>query len=96
MSYKVCELFPSEQREEIKTISRYHVTSKVLWKFEAQINEFLRAIYKVHEQIPRSTQSLVDGVLTPAEQLQLAIQATSCRAAWVIAAISRWLALGSG
>lgn len=67
---KVCELFPSEQREEIKTISRYHVTSKDLWKFEAQRNEFLRAIYKVHEQIPHSTQSLVDGVLTPAKQRQ--------------------------
>lgn len=43
---KVCELFPPECREEINTISHYHVTSKDLSKFEEKIMNFLQLIQK--------------------------------------------------
>lgn len=44
---KICELFPPEQREQIKTISRFRVNSEDLVKFETPINEFLKLINAV-------------------------------------------------
>lgn len=41
---KVCDLFPAEKRNDIKTISRYHATSEDLIMFESQINVFLKLI----------------------------------------------------
>lgn len=44
---KVCELFPSEYREEVNTISCYHITRKDLSKFEDKIYDFLHLIQRI-------------------------------------------------
>jgi flavodoxin len=41
---RISDLFPAEKRNEIRIISRYHITEKDLIRFEPQINEFLKLI----------------------------------------------------
>lgn len=40
---RICDLFPLEKRNDVPTISRYHVTRDDLIQFASQIAEFLRA-----------------------------------------------------
>jgi hypothetical protein len=44
---KICDLFPAEKRNDVKTISRYHATKDDLIIFESQINTFLKLIGSV-------------------------------------------------
>jgi menaquinone-dependent protoporphyrinogen IX oxidase len=41
---KIGDLFPAAKRNDIKTISRYRATIEDLFKFESQINAFLKLI----------------------------------------------------
>jgi menaquinone-dependent protoporphyrinogen IX oxidase len=41
---KISDLFPAEKRNDIRIISRYHVTDKDLILFEPHINEFLKLV----------------------------------------------------
>jgi menaquinone-dependent protoporphyrinogen IX oxidase len=41
---KISDLFPADKRNDIRIISRYHVTDKDLILFEPQINEFLKLV----------------------------------------------------
>ena len=42
---RICDLFPPEKRNEIKTVSRYHAKSEDLLIYDSQINEFLNLIH---------------------------------------------------